>query len=171
MPQMLECPTCGHVFSEAAVEASVAPLVDLEPTLVSVGDVRTEVDPDLEPTAARGVGAVALEAFPDLEPTVGAAVKAPAEMMDGLEPTAVAEPDLPTEEADHVRCRYCGNEGQAEGLFCDRCGMRLPREAAVATASVAASPFEGRACRACGGRDFSEQGKCRDCGVQLSEET
>jgi hypothetical protein len=167
---MLECPTCGHVFSQAAVEASVTPLADFEPTLVSVGAVRTEVDPDLEPTAIGKVGAVALEAFPDLEATVIDPVRAAAgEVMPGLEPTAVADQDLPTEESHLIRCRYCGNEGQAEGLFCDRCGMRLPREG-LAAIVAAPSATAGKKCRACGSRDFSPEGKCMDCGVLLNPE-
>jgi hypothetical protein len=166
---MLECPTCGHVFSEAAVEASVTPLADFEPTLMSVGEVRAEVDPDLEPTAMGAVGAIAPEAFPDLEATVMAPVNASAVAMPDLEPTALGEEDLPTEETENVRCRYCGNEGQAQGLFCDRCGMRLPRATAV-VAPAAPTITAGRTCRICGGRDFSPEGKCMDCGVMLKME-
>src|SRR5271167_3278305 len=90
-PGALECPICGHVFSEAAVNASVAPLADFEPTLVSVGEVKSEVDPDLEPTAIARIGAVAAEAFPDLEATAMQPVAAPApEIMPDLERTAQA---------------------------------------------------------------------------------
>jgi hypothetical protein len=165
---MLECQVCGHVFSESAVVASVTPLVDFEPTLMSVGEVRSEIDPDLEPTAIGAIGAVALEAFPDLEATVIDPVSASAEVVPDLETTALGEQDLPTEESDRVRCRYCGNEGQAEGLFCDRCGMRLPRASTVVTA--APSRVEGQKCRVCGSRDFSPEGKCMDCGVMLPTE-
>jgi hypothetical protein len=168
-PQMLECPTCGHVFSEAAVEASVTPLADFEPTLMSVGDVQSVIDPDLEPTAIDAVGAVPLEAFPDLEATVIDPVNATAEVMSDLEPTAVTDEDLPTEENERVRCRYCANEGQAQGLFCDRCGMRLPREG-VMKAAPPPLASAGRTCRACGSRDFSPEGKCMDCGVMLQLE-
>jgi hypothetical protein len=167
---MLECPTCGQVFSEVAVQASVMPLADLEPTLMSVGEVRVQADPDLEPTAVGAVGTVALEAFPDLEVTVIAPVKAAAEVMPDLEPTALGEADMPTEESVRIRCRYCGNEGQADGLFCDRCGMRLPREGTAKVAAVR-SLTAGRKCRACGSHDFSPEGKCMECGVMLSQES
>jgi hypothetical protein len=165
-PGALECPTCGHVFSEAAVNASVTPLPDFEPTLLSVGEVRSEVDPDLEPTAIASVGAVTLEAFPDLEATAMPPVEAADELMPDLERTAQVDEDLPTESSEVIRCRYCGNEGQTEGGFCDRCGMRLPRGATVAAAE-AGSLYPGRVCRSCGSRDFSPTGRCMDCGVQL----
>ncbi len=153
------------------MDASVAPLADFEPTLISVGEVQSEVDPDLEPTANASVGSVASEAFPDLEATAMQSVAlSGGEAMLDLERTAQIEDDLPSLASEGIRCRYCGNEGQVEGLFCDRCGMRLPRGAA----SAAAEPPNlnvGRLCRSCGSRDFSPAGRCMDCGVQLSSDS
>jgi hypothetical protein len=169
-PGALECPTCGHVFSEAAVNASITPLGDLEPTLVSVGEVASQMDPDLEPTTVAAVGAVATEAFPDLETTL--APKAPAvaaEVMLDLEPTAQPDENLPTAAAEPLRCRYCGHEGQTEGRFCDRCGMRRPS----GRAGTDPAPIieVAQACRMCGGHDFSPAGRCLDCGAQSRTES
>ena len=167
-PGALECPTCGRIFEKAA-EAALAELrlPDLEPTMVADPGLLApqETVPGLETTALElGAAVAAVEPVPDLEATAAAPVAVGVvERPADLEPTAQA-PAEPKSQLGESRCRYCGNSGQPAGLFCDRCGMRLPRLREEPTAAAGAPVPEGVACRACGCRRFVE-GRRADCGL------
>ena len=158
---------CGLIFHHAAVDASVVPLADLEPTRasdLSVLDVTIEATPGLEPTRFQGTEEVAQPPIAELEATAVGAVQVVAELIPGLEPTRVTEEDLPSALLSELRCRYCGTTGQAQGLFCDRCGMRLPRlpgDAVEGRVSVEEAPT----CRSCGSQRFAG-GMCVRCGAR-----
>ena len=165
-PAALECATCGHIFHHAAVDASIAPLAELEPTSAKDLDVPVEATPGLEATAFEGVPNPAAEVIADLETTATGAVQVGFDATPDLEPTRISEDDLPTAVPTVIRCRYCGTEGQAQGLFCDRCGMRLPRLGdAVAEEEGDAPVPEGTKCRVCSGRMFAA-GRCTECGAR-----
>ncbi len=171
----LECATCGKIFTAAADAAIAASrLPEREPTarvavnisvppettpglevtsygeLTAAAPVVPELVPGLEPTEQSvPAGAIALEAVPDLERTVQDPVGGPSSRV--------------------VFCRGCGATGQAEGVFCDRCGTRLsrpPPEGEPQEIEVMASAEEAPSiCRACGCRVFAE-GVCTDCGMK-----
>lgn len=127
-----ECDNCGKKLQvpKAAAAVAVPTLPELEqthhlggrvavdaPTLAELDHTRQQAGPDLPPqvvqdietTRAAPVDKVTVEALPELD--TGRAAD------DGVRTAA------PT---GAVMCRYCRNV-QAEGLVCDRCGMRLPR--------------------------------------------
>ena len=88
--------------------------------------------------------------------------------------TGRAAPEGPAAVAPSiVTCRYCRNV-QSSGLFCDRCGMRLPwapRAAAAAPASGGAVDPEGRSvCKQCGERSPASMERCGACGALLHTE-
>lgn len=170
----LECATCGRVFFAAADAAvAAASLPELEPTMLAEPQlaVAADVVPGLEVTSfaeqsARAappgeavvglettglptpVGAVAVEVPPDLERTVQAPVGGPP---SGYE----------------VICQNCGATGQAEGLYCDRCGTRLsrppPEDDLPMIDGIALDDETSTMCKACGARRVSN-GRCLDCG-------
>ncbi len=168
--QGIECDVCGKKLVAAApVAVAVTALPDLEGTQLAGGRAPVAVAPvaDLELTArpAAQVGAVAPVADLDAgrSAAVGNVVVAPVQDMDTGRSDWVgpktAKPSGPTV------CRYCRTP-QAEGLVCERCGMRLPKPretaAAPATAALVASgewtkctkcqtnTRAGRACVSCG---------------------
>ncbi|MHB1845108.1 MAG: hypothetical protein ACYCWW_09775 [Deltaproteobacteria bacterium] len=165
---VLECANCGRLF-EAAAEAAVAAarLPELEPTLLAEPGlaVSPEAVQGLEATSLDdGAPALAPEPFLELEATASAPVAlVGGDATPAREPTAQAVQE-PRTIPGELRCRYCGTVGQRQGLFCDRCGMRLPKlrdaEEAAAARPAAEAPAS---CRACGCRRFAE-GRCVDCG-------
>ena len=165
-PGALECATCGHIFQVAAVNASIVALPELEPTRARDLDVPIEATPGLEPTNFEAAPAPPAAAMPDLETTATGPVQVAVEATPDLQPTRMAEDELPSALPTAIRCRYCGNEGQVEGLFCDRCGMRLPRmgETEVEPEAGEAPLPEGAKCRNCGWRGFAN-GRCTECGA------
>jgi hypothetical protein len=97
-----------HVGGRVAVEA--APLPELDHTHQKAGpDLPPQWVQDLEATRAAPIDKVNVEVVPELD--------------TGRAPDDGVRTAAPT---DAVVCRYCRNV-QAEGLVCDRCGMRLPR--------------------------------------------
>jgi hypothetical protein len=173
-PEGTECEVCGRAFPAPATDAApVAPLAELELTLHTGGqapvevaalpeldltrqkagpDLPAQVVPDLELTRAGDTGAVPVAALPELD--TGRAQD------DGVRTAA------PT---GAVVCRYCRNV-QAEGLLCDRCGMRLPRARPAASAVAGAKRRGGEdedwtACPTC--HSPVRPGKaCSECGTR-----
>ena len=129
------------------VPASSAPLPELETTHLPVAAAAPAIPlPDLEVTRP-GVGDVAVAPLPDLDT---------GRFADASERTA--------HSAGAVTCRYCRNV-QATGVFCDRCGMRLPRYVAPAPdagdARAEDAPMVPHACGA-----ITRAGMpCGSCGV------
>ena len=76
--------------------------------------------------------------------------------------------DTPTVVPAAATCRYCRNV-QATGLFCDRCGMLLPRPLAP-TAAVAAPRVERVSCPRCFERTPADRPRCGACGALLPTE-
>lgn len=167
-----ECDRCGKLLAAVApAEVPVAPLPELEVTrhAGTGGALPTQALPELESTAVRSGPDLPPESIQDLEHT-------------RAEPVAVAAAALPElergrEEGDGTRtaaptgavtCRYCRNV-QAEGMFCDRCGMRLPRVAVRAERSASGVDVRSGAdavwtrCRRCGAVARGGR-RCGDCG-------
>jgi len=162
------CEACGAQVGPPPVPtAPTAPLEGLEPTQLAADGpgLAIELAPGLEPTAAGAVPEVPAEPLPgwevthaDLGPDVQAgglpdldAGRAPPEGPPAVAPTVAT-------------CRYCRNV-QASGLFCDRCGMRLPW--ATPTAARTAEPTELRVCKRCGERSPPSMERCGACGALL----
>jgi hypothetical protein len=167
------CEVCGRELGSAP--AATAPIAALE---------------GLEPTELPGLPALGLplERAPDLEPTLRAAVaEIPAEPLLGWEATeALGGPDVPagglvdvdlgretavdppTVLSTAATCRYCRNV-QATGLFCDRCGMQLPRPLQRSEAAAAA-PLERVSCPRCFERTPADRPRCGACGALLPTE-
>ena len=164
-PAALECAVCGRIFAAAEVAIAAAALPELEPTLLAssaVGPIESLAE--LEATSFEGAPPPSpADRLMELEPTqLASGPDLPSEPPVDLEPTAQVPLDAPTAQGE-LRCRACGAVGQAKGLFCDACGMRLPRlrdEPSAAPAGASA----GAACRACGARRFLV-GLCADCGT------
>lgn len=144
------------------------PLEGLEETQLPAGGsgLGIERPAGLEPTA---IGAV-----PDLpgEPLPGWEATGPDPVPDvqpgglpDLDPGRAAPEGPPAVAPAVVTCRYCRNV-QASGLFCDRCGMRLPWAAPAAVA--AAEESERRVCKRCGERSPPAMERCGACGAVLS---
>ncbi|WP_371876542.1 hypothetical protein [Pyxidicoccus fallax] len=143
-----------HTGGRAPVQVAAIPELDL--TRQKAGpDLPPQVVPDLELTRARDIGAVPVA--PLLELDTGRAQD------DGVRTAA---------PVGAVVCRYCRNV-QADGLLCDRCGMRLPKARPAATAAAGAKRADdddgwtnctscqtrvrrGRACSECGTRSQAE---------------
>jgi hypothetical protein len=108
VPTLPELEQTQHLGGRVAVDAPTIP--ELDQTRQQAGpDLPPQVVQDMETTRAAPVGTISVEAVPELD--TGRAVD------DGVRTAA------PT---GAVMCRYCRNV-QAEGVVCDRCGMRLPR--------------------------------------------
>ncbi len=162
-----ECTVCGKVFKRTDVAAAPAERVEgLEPTLPErQPEVPIERVADIDPGRFEKVDAPP-EATPGLELNAQAPAGAvPVERLGDLTEDRAADDGvrvaLPT---GAVACRYCGNQ-QAEGLICDRCGMRLPARAAAPATSAKGRTNEGEAvrCQQCGARAVAGQ-RCKDCG-------
>jgi len=162
--EALECATCGHIFRMAAVDESIVPLADLEPTRAADLEVGTEITPGLEPTRFEDVpsmSATTPEArIEGLEPTLAAPQEVAVEATPDLEPTALVEED-PSLFAVDVTCPNCGEVAQGEETFCAKCGMRLPRVIFGEPPTVTAE----MACTSCGGTSFIG-GICSRCGAR-----
>ena len=125
--EALECATCGHIFRLAAVDASVVPLADLEPTRASDLEVGVETTPGLEPTRFEpgpSASATVLEApIEGLEPTLAEPQEVAVEITPDLEPTGLAEEEFPSLFAADVTCPNCGEVALGEESFCAKCGI------------------------------------------------
>jgi hypothetical protein len=164
------CDVCGHAFAEAsAPEAPVAPLLDLDVPPPSGGPTPVAPFPDLEPTrfpaAAVPVGGTDAEWERNSTADVpDVAAGGLAELDTGRE-AAELERTPPTLVS--VTCRYCRNV-QASGLMCERCGMRLPWSARVASSVLPAlDPDVLIRCQRCGERTYQRE-RCSSCGGLLA---
>ena len=151
---------------------SVAPLEGLEPTelpgLPTLG-LALEPAPDVEPTLRAAVPEV-----PD-EPLVGweatemlGGPDVPAGGLPDVDPGRAATFDAPTVLPAAATCRYC-RYVQGTGLFCDRCGMRLPWPVPP-TVAASAVPVERVSCPRCFERTPADRPRCRACGALLPTE-
>ncbi|MCP3144514.1 hypothetical protein [Pyxidicoccus xibeiensis] len=146
-PEGTECDVCGRVFPAQTVDAApVAQLAELELTPHTGGRAAVVVAalPELDLTRQKAGPDLPAQVVPDLELTragvTGAVPVAPMQELD----TGRAQDDGVRTAAPVgvVVCRYCRNE-QAQGMLCDRCGMRLPRARVAATAVAGAKRPEG----------------------------
>jgi hypothetical protein len=168
------CDVCGKVFLVArTVDVPVQTLGELEGTRYDGEPLATPVQtlPELEGTALRGGPDLPAAPIPELERT----------KLEGHSDTPILpldEMELGRAEDDGIRtaaptgpltCRYCRNV-QADGAFCDRCGMRLPRASGDVAAPVGAlAEGEWTVCTACGSR--AQMGRpCGECGVTMHPE-
>lgn len=174
-----ECDQCGkRLQAPRPVAVAVAPLPELEQTQVAGGRaaVQVEVVPELELTRQKAGPDLPLEAVPDLARThvdKRALAAVPVEQMPDMD-TGRAEDDGVRTMAPigPVVCRYCRNV-QAEGMVCDRCGMRLPRARTEAPAQTRGASEEGSgwvSCPRC--RSLNRPGRsCATCGTSLVTES
>ncbi len=162
------CEVCGkQVGPPPAVATATAPLEGLERTQLPADGPGLAIDPapDLEPTASSAVPEVPAEPLPGWEVThadLGPDVHAGG--LPDLDAGRAASEGPPAVAPTVATCRYCRNV-QASGLFCDRCGMRLPW--ATPTAAAAAEPTELRVCKRCGERSPPSMERCGACGALL----
>lgn len=70
-----------------------------------------------------------------------------------------------------MKCPKCGNEAQADAIFCDQCGQRLAPLASPASAdqpvTVAEPVAEEGVCAKCGARNTPGEAFCGECGAPL----
>lgn len=118
VPTLPELEQTHHLGGRVAVEAPILP--ELDQTRQQAGpDLPPQAVQDMETTRTAPIGAVRVEAVPEMD--TGRVAD------DGVRTAA------PT---GAVVCRYCRNV-QAEGMVCERCGMRLPRARPTAGATAA----------------------------------
>ncbi|MBF5044008.1 hypothetical protein FGE12_16540 [Aggregicoccus sp. 17bor-14] len=166
-----ECDQCGKRLStpRSAGAAPVAPLPELEltPHVGGKAPVPVERVAELAPTREAPVGALPPERVPDLEATRSAPALNVVELpLDELE-TGRAEDDgvRTAAPAGAAVCRYCRNV-QAEGLVCDKCGMRLPRLRPTAKAAAEREDADATYARCPRCHVRGRVGRpCTDCGT------
>ena len=159
--------------SPAAANLS-APLEGMEPTLLptEVLGLPLELPPGLEPTATNPVPEVPGEPLLGWELTqIGAGPDVGAGGLPEMETGRAAPEGPPSVAPKVVTCRYCRNV-QGSGLFCDRCGMRLPwaRRSSPSTASAGGATKDAselRSCKRCGERSPLSMERCGACGALL----
>lgn len=169
-----QCEVCGKQVGQSPAAANLSsPLEDLEPTLLptEVLGLPVELPPGLEPTATGPVPEVPGEPLLGWEMTqIGAGPDVGAGGLPDLDTGRAAPEGPPSVAPSVVTCRYCRNV-QRSGLFCDRCGMRLPwaSPSSPATASAGGSKNapELRACKRCGERSPLPMERCGACGALL----
>lgn len=127
-----ECDNCGKKLQmpRAAAAVAVQTLPELEQTHHAGGRVAVDAPliPELDSTRQKAGPDLPVQVVQDMETTRAAPI-------DKVSVEAVADLDTGRAADDGVRtaaptgavvCRYCRNV-QAEGLVCDKCGMRLPK--------------------------------------------
>ncbi len=165
--QGAECEKCGKVFAPADLKAvPVERLEGYERT--AIADPRLKVTPEtmpeLEANAVRKGPDLPAVRLQDLDRHIVDAVgELPVQPLPDVEygreqgdGARVAPPVGP------LTCRYCRSV-QAEGLFCEKCGMRLPRlEVADVDAPADPSAVQWTRCKKCGAP--AKAGfRCGDC--------
>jgi len=169
-----QCEVCGKQVGQSPAAANLtSPLEGLEPTLVptEVLGLPIELPPGLEPTATGPVPEVPGEPLLGWEVTqVGSGPDVGAGGLPDLDTGRAAPEGPPSVAPSVVTCRYCRNV-QGSGLFCDRCGMRLPWVARSAPAGIGPAATgdasELRACKRCGERSPASMERCGSCGALL----
>lgn len=169
-----QCEVCGKQVGPSPASANLTASLDgLEPTQLptEVLGLPIETAPGLEPTATSPVPEIPGEPLLGWEVTHSA--PAPEVGAGGLPDldTGRAAPEGPPSVAPSVvTCRYCRNV-QGSGLFCDRCGMRLPwATSAAAAGAPRADETELLVCKRCGERSPATMERCGACGALLVSE-
>ncbi|MFL5348357.1 MAG: class I tRNA ligase family protein [Hyalangium sp.] len=152
VPTLPELEQTHHVGGRVAVEAPFLP--ELDHTRQQAGpDLPAQQVPEMETTRMAPIDKVSVEAVPDMD--TGRAAD------DGVRTAA---------PSGAVICRYCRNV-QAEGMVCDRCGMRLSRVRPTAAAApgkggVATEDLTWLPCQKC--RTPTRPNKiCTVCGTRV----
>lgn len=162
-----ECAVCGKPLVRAATPAPPAqPMAELELNRHPAGPVRATPLPELELTRIVGGPELPVAPLADLERAGASAAEVPVEPLGDLErgrfEDSAPRTTLPVGAAT---CRYCRNV-QAEGLFCDRCGMRLPRHSASGASPKIDTDEPVMVRHACGAK--TEAGlPCSECGAPV----
>jgi hypothetical protein len=165
------CEVCGKQVGPSPASATLeVPLEGLESTQLPADGLGLSIEPalGLEPTAASPVPEVPGDPLLGWEATQ--ALQAPDVGAGGLldiDSGRAAPEGAPAVAPTVATCRYCRNV-QASGLFCDRCGMRLPW--VVRNVAAAPGPVETRACRRCGERSPPSMERCGACGALLTSD-
>lgn len=166
------CEVCGKQVGPSPGAANLTvPLEGLESTQLPPDGVALPIEttPGLEPTATSPVPEVSAEPVPDWEATrCGVSPDVGAGGLDDLDPGRAVPEGLRVAAPAVATCRYCRNV-QASGLFCDRCGMRLPWVAPAAV-STAVESTDRRVCKRCGERSPPTMERCGACGAVLESE-
>jgi len=166
------CEVCGKQVGPSPAAADLTSAVEgLERTQLPMDGLALSIEPapGLEPTGTGPVPEIPGEPLLGWEATH--AVVGPDVGAGGLEDMDVgrAAPEgVPVPVPTVATCRYCRNV-QASGLFCDRCGMRLPWMAPAASAAAVGSD-ELRHCKRCGERSPASMERCGACGGLLATE-
>jgi hypothetical protein len=166
------CEVCGKVLgTPPAAALPVSPLDGLESTPLPPDGLGLAIEPapGLEPTATGGVPEIPGEPLLGWEATHSQPL--PDVLAGGLpdlDPGRAVPEGPPAAAPTVATCRYCRNV-QASGLFCDRCGMRLPWVAPAVAAAPEAT--ERRTCPRCGERSPAEMERCGACGALLGTGT
>ena len=170
-----QCEVCGKQVGQSPGAANLtSPLEGMEPTLLptEVLGLPVELPPGLEPTATDPVPEVPGEPLLGWEVThAGARPDVGAGGLPDLDTGRAAPEGPPAVAPSVVTCRYCRNV-QGSGLFCDRCGMRLPwvapsSAAAKKAGGKTADVSERRVCKRCGERSPAPMERCGACGALL----
>jgi hypothetical protein len=167
------CEVCGKQLGPAPGAATVASALEgLEPTQLPPDGLGLAIEPapGLEPTASSPVPEIPGEPLLGWEATYSALLPdVGAGGLDDMDPGRAAPEGPPVAVPTVATCRYCRNV-QASGLFCDRCGMRLPWAAPAASAAPVDSA-ELRHCKRCGERSPASMERCGGCGALLATES
>ncbi len=151
------CDQCGKILVATKVpDLPPVSMPELEVTVHAGGraNVVSESMPELDVTRHRAGPDLPAQLVPDLDPSRTSVGEVAVQKMGEMDATRFEDAEPKTAApVGAVTCRYCRNV-QAEGLLCDKCGMRLPR--------VAAAP----AALKLGGLDAQGLMKCTACGVQ-----
>jgi hypothetical protein len=169
------CEVCGKELgtppASAAPGAALEGLAGLEltelPGLPARGE-RFESAPDLEPTLRAAVPEVRGDPLLGLEATESTGPDIAAGGLPDVDLGRETAVEAPTVVPAAATCRYCRNV-QRSGLFCDRCGMRLPWPV-PASDPVVAAPVERVACPRCFERTPADRPRCGACGALLRTE-
>lgn len=170
-----ECDNCGKKLQvpRTVAAAAVATLPELEQTHHQGGraPVETQALPELDSTRQKAGPDLPAQLVQDLEHTRAAPIdKVSVEALPDLDTGRAADDGVRTAApTGAVVCRYCRNV-QAEGLVCDRCGMRLPRARPTQAAATPGGAVDGEApwipCQKC--RTPTRPNKlCTVCGTRV----
>jgi hypothetical protein len=168
------CEVCGRALGQPPPGAEAFPALEgLELTELPglpAARLPAELTPGLEPTLLAQVGEVPRDAVPGFEAS---------ESTGGPDVAAGGLPDVdlgretsveaPTVVPAAATCRYCRNV-QARGLFCDRCGMRLPWPLAPTEVAAAVAAVDRVTCPRCFERTPTDRPRCGACGALLPTE-
>ncbi len=164
------CDNCGKQLVVAKlVAAPVTVLPELEETHHRGGqaNVVSERLAELDQTQHLKGADLPAQALPELERTRAAdagavAVERMGEMDAGRFLDTEAKVAAPS---GAVTCRYCRNV-QADGMMCEKCGMRLPRAAAPVAKKTGPAADGLVDCGSCGVRSLPGR-RCASCGVAV----